>query len=325
MAFLSVMLEVLRNESFRSLIHRLVTDASLARKPEAQMALVAPFLHASAAYIGTHPLIPISALQIEPQFLGLTTSSQRDQSDRMILMDHFRNPNFFRVSFRDVSGGGSGLTDWLNGNDTSAASRTRGNVLSEAVSDVKVAMEEFMARLARIENLNALSSIDSKSWLMALRSGDDAIEEALPRMARQELGDKLLKAFIKAQAQLWDKSLVENARRADFEELATYDAIRLFMIAMDRAVVSLPWDRMSNFLVQSVATAARDMSLGQKPGVQQYLFNTEFSLLRPSSLERLTQTIASHPSFNLWKKDLAQKMDVRFNAKCARLLEKKTP
>jgi len=102
--------------------------------------------------------------------------------------------------------------------------------------------------------------------------------------------------------------------------MSSYDAVRLFLIAVDKGLTKLPWAQAQSFLISTIEKVSGDMDLSQKPELQHILFTSKTSIFRPASLDYIYQQAESADSFRKWSsQEMAQK-NQSFNHNCKNFL-----
>src|SRR5258708_6971423 len=111
---------------------------------------------------------------------------------------------------------------------------------------------------------------------------------------------------------LYDQSLVEVINGDKYAQMTVYDTVRLFLITVDKAITKLPWGRSLRFLVSSLEMATTDMALGQLPGLQNYLFTSKASLVRPQTPELALQIATNTEAFKEWPEEQRNRLASHF-------------
>ncbi len=189
--------------------------------------------------------------------------------------------------------------------------KNRALVLSESVEKTIPELNKFLEALLRVSSVQMLPTPDE--WLKEMNSVD-------PIQPARAMGAFQANLFLDFYEDLFRAGLTETTSPQNFADLTTYDAARLFLLSLDKAITKLPWGRIESFLLRGLEIATRDMSLGQLQGVQHYLFTSKLSLVRPTSHELLLQMAANSEAFRSWDDLKRGRTKQGFLTKCSKLL-----
>ncbi len=74
-----------------------------------------------------------------------------------------------------------------------------------------------------------------------------------------------------------------------------YDAIRIFLYTIDQSLAALPWQDYANFSIFAISTFVDERELASIQGVQDWLFNSTRTVLRPIAIadiqDRLSESL----------------------------------
>jgi hypothetical protein len=104
-------------------------------------------------------------------------------------------------------------------------------------------------------------------------------------------------------------------------ELSRYDAMRFFVMALDRAIGFLPWSKATVFVMDGLRTATSNLMYGQSQNVQHLLFKGRSSPVIDTDPFFVLELAKSHPHFGDVKQNLSDySRHTRFLASCSELL-----
>lgn len=311
---LHLMVDTFRTGLYEAFTEALNANPQFALQMAQQKHLLAPALSAIERHLSERPSVPLVALPIDSFDFGAQSSAA--QADfRNLLGDEAEAKTFFPIRFE----GRVGSVDLLSQLTSSASSavngeRMRAHVLAE-ISD-RLHRETLSPRLARILHVDSLDGFpDPEEWSRQLKVDDFAAN------LNEESGLKLARILVNFLQELFDNGLLEQVQMEQFERITTYDAVRLFLITLDKAITRLPWTKALFFSIGFLELATKDMVIGQSPGVQHYLFQSKTAaLLRPVTQDALRQMLVGSPAFDMFGRDLEGKLAERFKNRCERML-----
>ena len=307
---LHMMVDTFRTNLYSALVGAATEDMRIAGTPENRENILAPFLHGVMGTMGWKSFIPLNALRLDPYDFKARTPTQLEEFRRVMdaMGGHER---FLPIKFADEFGSEDlvgKITDHMN---TSQRERNRADVLL-AVSEKAHELEfAYLQEMLRVKSL--LSLPDPKAWLLDLK-------EQEVEAANVVVGKKLSELFLNYMQEMYSRGLVENREADKFKEMTTLDLVRLFLLAVDRGITKLPWGPAVQFMTKGLTLAASDMEVGQRPGVQFYLFDSETSLARPVTHERLFQMAYSSEAYRQWPEEMKTRLNSRFISDCQKFL-----
>jgi hypothetical protein len=308
--FLSILVDSLRTELYESLVSGVSQDSRYAGGLRQQRALLAPFLHALVANFTTKSFVSLSALNLDPYDFGAQSTLQQRDFRRALDQLVKNDSKFFPVQFYDEfarDGIEQSLTD---SNFRDGEEKNRAQILTKYANKIYTQLVPFAEQMMRISSLSQLP--DSNTWFQSLNE----TEVTAPKKV---MGKQLADLFVDFVGEMYARDLQER-REGNFSTVNTYDAVRFFLIAIDRAITKLPWGRIDRFMIDNLSRAASDMDLGQLPGVQFYLFNSSFSMVKPATHELAIQMAMSDHAYKLWSEEDAAQFANNFSLKCETML-----
>jgi hypothetical protein len=157
--------------------------------------------------------------------------------------------------------------------------------MSEFAGRARTLMRRALARVYRLSDPEAIPEV--RQWFTQVTATE-------PDAELKEIGLELSQLFLEFQMAIFAPELAEN-QSPSLETIPTfYEQVRLFMWVLDKAVTGLPWAKLTRF-AQDVIGEASDLSLGQRPGFQHFMFkspNSPFMTVTHDFLEQTQQGVA---------------------------------
>ncbi|MGE3387842.1 MAG: AAA family ATPase [Bdellovibrionales bacterium] len=305
-------------DNFRgSLYFALILDAQnsplLTHSYEARANNLFSFLAAVIGNVGQFRRLPLKEMNIKPQDLGV-----RDLDNITTLQTeikkHASNASMpkIRIPVGVVLGAQVDLSSFLGNKERTFSERRRLDVMVETTAEVQTVVEKLLAKVYHVENLKDLTN--PLNWI-------NSLDETDPKAAFKEASGELFRIYLKFARSLYDMNLEEARNSEGLLQMQSYDEARLFLLCVDRALTQLPWSYLTQFTLSAAHLAASDLAIGQKIGLQHFLFKSNFSPLAtvtPESILTNTRSISA-------LKDLSTEREnayhTRFDTSCDRFLK----
>ena len=316
---LKLMVGSFRSYLLENMVKALRRDMRFAKDPTTQYLSLAPILHAIHAHVWLHPTLNLAQLNLDPREFGATNRSLEDKFRQALeRRDTVPSHPFIKWIFTQTRRGQ--LWSLMEG-DTSGltVTRSRRDVLVETEQVLRRGALSFLERIIGIGSIERLP--DSQAWVSHLQPADpEVLEEAVKQVGT---------FYLEFLTRLYDAGLLENERPTEYASMTTYDAARLFLMTLDRALARLPWAKVEGFVAQSLLKAANDLSLGELPGFQDYVFKSPHSILVPRTIDLPLQIASSSDVFREWAKtegdskdDKPRRLATRFLDECERMFQR---
>lgn len=308
---LRILVSTLRTQVFEAFVRTIGEDPRYAAEADQRRLLLGPTLNAVVAHVTERPFLPMEHLRLDPADFGVKTEIERDRFRRAIQAEPDLSVSFFPIHFGDELPTPGFYEELLRGATSGGdRQRNRADVLTETVESIRASLERYLRMLLGVAPEADLPT--AERWLLGLEPQDP---EQLERRLAQDFGTLFLELYEK----LFDPTLTESLDAGSFASVSPYDAARLYMLAVDKAITKLPWGPVLR-LVTSGLDLARDMSYGQRPGVQFYLFEGQLSLLRPTTPERLLHRATNSSSYREWSEERRERQRTNFRSRCAAMI-----
>jgi hypothetical protein len=308
---LRILVSTLRTQAFEAFVRTIGEDPRYAAEADQRRLLLGPTLNAVVAHVTERAFLPMEHLRLDPADFGVKTEIERDRFRRAIHAEPDLSVSFFPIQFGDELPTPGFYEELLRGATAgSDRQRNRADVLTETVEKLRASLERYLRMLLGLAPDADLPT--AERWLLGLERQDP---ELLERRLAQDFGSLFLELYEK----LFDATLTESLDAGSFESVSPYDAARLYMLAVDKAITKLPWGPVLR-LVTSGLDLARDMSYGQRQGVQFYLFESQLSLLRPTTPERLLHRATNSSSYREWSEERRERQRTTFGSRCAAMI-----
>ncbi|MBL7663923.1 MAG: hypothetical protein JNM93_02230 [Bacteriovoracaceae bacterium] len=299
MLFLSMIVDNFRMNIFEGIVDSLPKSPIFVDNKRAREFILAPFLLATVDHANDFSEFPLTALHLELSKLGADTMVQRQNLEKVItsLSAKGAEKKLFPMIFADevISDDMSALENFIGTSTAENVERTRANVMTDSVDRIYKILKQLFQSYLRVSDVNELPN--SVDWLRAVPLVD-------PTKALSDLSAKLIEEYTTFSMELFVDELYEVKNFQEFKTINQYDKARLFLSVIEKAMTRLPWEETLPFVIDGIQAAAKDIDLGQAVGVQQFLFNSQFSPFRSPGNATLMQMIASSHLFKNYKKEV---------------------
>ncbi len=325
--FVSFIVDGFRIHAYQTMLDGLMDDEQLNGTRASQQHFIGEMLLATYDSLVEWGTIPLNNLSLHPRDLGWTSEGKIPEflealNERSEKQDSDRK--FFRYGF--TARGASAASDAMD--SIEELDKRTLDVLSETSHELREVMLDLMKAYFRVQSVQHLPK--TGDWFTALpdlEKKGTAEEPGLSQLRENlyQAGQRMTAIYGKFTGRLFDPELLDhkisNDRvREPLVKMSSYDQARLFLQALDKAVVSLPWGKMSHFAWANMKEATQDSNLGHLPRFQQLLFKSEFSPYGTVTPDSIFQSVSGNP---LYKNLTARERKVRrenFDRDCDRLL-----
>lgn len=308
---LSVIIETYRNHLYEAFSNAINQEPNYVEDVGNRRYFLGTFLHAMTGNLVSRPRIPLSALPLDPRSFGATTPNDIANFRKNLSSWATFEPPFFPIKFANEFPPKGQLVSMLNPDVHNERERSRADLLSDAAAEIQAVALEYLREMLRVPTMHSLPTVEE--WIKGLSNKD-------PQDASERAGEKLLKIYEAFSTSMYGPDLYESLRPGEFPSPTTYETFRLFMVAIDKAITRLPWDRTTNFLTRTLETAAQDMNLAQRSGIQHYLFSSEFSLLHSTTKDLIIQSAFSTEAYRQWTPEQKDSNERAFLSNCEKLV-----
>ena len=312
--FMSVIINSFRVRVYEELLMAGKEDTRLIGNPDLRETLLVSFMLASISNMMNNTHVPLKRVRAIADDFNASNDAQRRQFEQHMGELSKNDASFFKLNIPPkMDSLYSEIESFMGGGASKPEQRTRRTVLSETTAELNEALRPLMAAFFRIQNIQAFHS-DHRDWFAAL-------DEKEPKELLRNVSAKMMSIYFKYRDAILDSNVLES-----FEEkqvtLNDYDIARLFYLCLDRALVDLPWGQATQFTVDIVDLATRQMQLGQIPEFQHFAFVSNFSPLFAQTPQNVLTFGASVKEY----RDFPERDKVRlvsiFDNNCERFLSK---
>lgn len=304
---LEVLIDSFRAQVYEGMVEAVHASPQFAGGPGESRMWLAPFQHALVAHLSGHRYMPLAALNLDASDFGVSAFERRDFYQFLsrgsgVLRSLFPIKFYNEIPVDPAQSGilRSGKHD-----------RSRTQALTDASAKIQSILTEYLQYIMRVQNLDHLPT--PEAWI-------NGIEEKDNMEPSEIMGAKLAEAIVSLFGEMYNPSLIENIESDEYRKPTVYDNMRLFMIALDRAISRLAWGQVSQFMIKALNRAASSMDLGQYAGLQHYLFASKQSLMRPASHEMIFQIANNSKYFKEWDQAARERHALGFSAGCTEML-----
>lgn len=306
--FLNLNVQAFRLLVFHNLLEGL-RGAEWMAKGEARIReLLIPSLLALRDHLEYHKSIAVDGLDLKPEEFGI-----RNPQDARVFLNLIRESaekhpplpfHFFEAAGLSANVGAAlGLPD-------GAGRLSRSYVLNRAQNHLVEVLSSSLAKLLLLKDLKHFPSMDP--WLQSLPTDEVDLTN---------LGRELAKTLQATARELESPNLLENTNLEKYKPLGVYETVRLYLVALDRAVAALPWGNVSSFYRRALEHAVQDQLLIQSINVQNYFFNQRKTLLYPATPSDLIEKIDGLPVLSQVTEDRRRIPNVTYKNNCESLLQ----
>jgi hypothetical protein len=203
-------------------------------------------------------------------------------------------------------------------------------VMSETSWKVRKVLMKYMAAYFRMKSLNSFP--DPQEWVNGVRNNPpdpkkqqrDANGVYVEPGLISDIGRELSDIYLEFTSALFDQELLEykNATSAErpFVNIGKYDQARLFLEVFDKAIVSLPWPKVTHFVFEAMKVATSDHTMGYLPNFLDYMFSSSFSPFDTTTPDTVFQSITGHPNYKAMKEEDHITRRKRYDLTCTNML-----
>lgn len=308
---LRLLIDTYRAQVYENFVEAISQDPYFTGTQRVRREMLSPVLHSVVAHLTTHPRTPVNTLLLDPSDFGVTTPMQRASFQKLVDEHSENSRGYFPVKFGDEIPAEGLLASFLDHTLYRHEERTRAQVLTETVDSLRPHFEKLLQTFLRVESLHTLPN--EREWLHSLQMSD-------PTETSKQMGIDLSNQFREFYDAMFADGLTEIQRADRYANMSIYDAARLYLIALDKTLTKLPWAKALQFVVRGLDLASRHMELGQLPGVQHYIFTSEFSAARPTTNDWVLQVASHSKTYRGTNVDTSKRMAQLFVSKCKDLL-----
>ena len=290
--FVEMITNNFRTNVYRDLITSINTNQQFSGHEILQKHKLTPILHAFKAHLEGHPKIPLSEFPLDRYLINkhLPVSQSNNMEDYIFDMyAHVPSegffPEIFSRSYQTVQ-----LADFIVGDSSGVEQQaTRLDLLQSYSKKVKRPLEEYLHQMLYIKDKVGLKRLNReyiRNWALALPNQDpSSLTNSMDKICIH-LNEFLSDFFL-------DRNFIENMYSHQFADASHYDATRIFLYVIDKAITMLSWEFTSLYLIHVLDTLSQDMSISTNPGVQNWLFDSGKTLIRPTSKDYIFENIKS--------------------------------
>jgi len=281
-SFMKFLIENFRRRAFEYVLRTLSEDERFASKAEVRQLTLLPLAQSILRHLEEHPNANLEELTIDPKYFGI-----RDVMARGAFMETLRS----EIAQGRLHGAGSGRklpvgivsgvrpAQEFGSFSSMPEEKTRQHVLAETIRSLRDAFEELLSKMIRVQDVDQLPEVEA--WL---NQGVEA--PVVPDEGFADFG-KILSNYVNEMFSvpapgvnsISPEEITDEQREMAKEGLrmSQYEAIRFFVMAIDRAIYQMPWDAISGFLAESLRLASEDLSIGESSFVHDLLFSKKSS------------------------------------------------
>jgi len=310
---LSLMVDSYRTSVYESLVEAMSQHEQFAGSRERTHGVLAPMLLAITSNFISNSYLQLKRIKnLDPADFIASNSKVFDFIERKLQQAEFYKivnampdelSSLSDVPFRTRLNPTETWNSFMDERSDYFVDRTRYTVVSEMTGKVNQVLTEYLNQIARVNSVYRLPT--SEEWLDALKDTDQK-EEFF------SLGSRLADLYLEFWSSMYDMQLVENRTSVNDYRPGIYDIARLFTLVIDQAISKMPWGTMTKFMLKNLTLTTSDMEIGQRFGVQHYLFVSKNSLLKPATHELLLQMTTGSQSYKYLGDRRRQEYETQF-------------
>lgn len=304
-----LMLPSFRSPIVESVVHAMQMDPRFKADQMASNYFLGPALLAVFDHMARTETIPLRDLQIDETKFGITAKSEREDFHKLI-EDLSVGTSPFIVPF-PKQGGRISLWSELGVNRPGTLpTESRRDTVLRYSNKIHALIERHLLQILQIGKIEDMDNVEA--WIRRL---PDRVPNGFDTLGK-ELND-LLFLFIR---DFQSQQLAEAKTGKPIPD--PYVGARFFFMALDQAIVKLPWPELSRKMLNALKLATQDMVLGQSVGVQNWLFNPDdrSSLLKPTTTNLIREMVTYNDQVRATPEDRRKQKRESFEATCADVL-----
>ncbi len=280
--FVQQNIEAFRVNIYESLIASVRDNDRMAGDQRKQRDLLRPILMAIRDHLNHFSRMSLADLRLNPSDFKITRSSDRRAFMDLIQAESLTVPslNFEFSQDEEIMN----QVRALRGQRPESNQRTRSHVLRGVQDHLTTVLEKALSTALNVTDVRRPPS--PTAWLADLDKVKPYVEGT---------GSEIANQLISVLPLLVQNDLREMSDPTTQYAPAVYDLARLFLVALERAMGDLQWSQASQILLSGLQEATVNPIAIQAIAVQDYFFSSPVSLLRPVSMDDLTEYIDNIP------------------------------
>ncbi|PIR23902.1 MAG: hypothetical protein COV44_00375 [Deltaproteobacteria bacterium CG11_big_fil_rev_8_21_14_0_20_45_16] len=280
-SFMKFLIENFRRRAFEFVLRSISEDERFASRPEVRQLTVLPLAQSILRHLEEHPKANLEELTIDSKYFGIldvmTREAFMETLRAEIAQARIQGDNSRKLPVGIVSS--VRAAQEFGSFSSMPEEKTRQHVLAETIRGLQTGFEQLLAKMIRVQDVDRLPEVET--WL---KQGSE-----VPRASSEVVADfgKILATYVdeifsvaaSGVDSISPEEITDEQREIAKEGLrmSQYEAIRFFVMAIDRAIYQMPWDAISGFLSESLRLASEDLSIGESSFVHDLLFSKNSS------------------------------------------------
>ncbi len=317
--FLNLIVDSFREQVIEGAVQAVRSSNEFSGTENLRIYIKSYFEQAALDHITEKSSLPLSAIPMDPAKFGMTSALEMMSFDQTVRDISGSDEKYFPEIFAHrVQRGSSLFSKFVDHEVRGGIQDSRAMVNTDYVERVRMVLLEYLEAKLKIDSIDSLP--DVSTWLNMLQEETNGEEESNPSLVTPlTIGRKLSTLLNQYMVDINRRELVEKRSRDEFVKMSEYDAFRMFMFVMDKAIAKLPWQPSMQFLLKNIDVATKSMDLGGMSGVQEYLFSRD-SLIRPTTGDHLKQVLLNSKDRADLDQDVVKRINERFGNECDRML-----
>lgn len=308
LSLMKLIVDAYRTPVYEFLVDALMSDMRFAGDEFNQRRLLTPILLAVNDHIALRSSVPLQSMNLSALDFGMR--SQRERENFRDIVDRMTDTSipFIPITFGQAESSANVWQSLLAPGAQAADGLSRKELVYQTSEKIARVTLEHLNRILNTDDV--LSIKNEAEWMVSLPASD--------HKDIREIGKELTNFMWEYLPRMLDDHLKEA--RAGAPTLNSYAAARLFLYALDRAILKLPWVAVNNLMLKSLDLVSQDQVLSQAPGIQGFMFTNRYRLLKPTTSDLINQIVESSSTYQEATPSYRERLRSEFNDNCKLLL-----
>lgn len=293
-----------RLKTFEFILKALSQDRMLMRNPTKRQLIVLPLSQSMGRHLIENPRPYLKEMVLDPTDYGVKGSTHKTQFSEVLRASiEVHRTKEGRIGLPSL-GDPMGIQFTPDHTQVSPAlAYSRSRILHETVESLVPWLQDFL--MASLNLRGGDFGMSSQQWLQT---------KPLEEKAFENLGTGLTDKLNIYLSKIFDPRILAEL------QMTQYEAMRFFVIALDRAIHRLQWGKVQNFLIEALKEVSGDLTKGLAPDIQNLIFKSTRSPLVPADMD-LVLGFASSMPLVAEQKEVEAAQAAQFTERCVPLLK----
>jgi hypothetical protein len=265
---------------YRTVLLAMYNDPRFSRGAEQMRFWLAPMAQAIYDHLEQVPHMSLAQMDLDSRSLGI------QRADERAILRHE-----ISVSSQGIQIELPAVTQGFVDPETAAflgirtppdQTRGRADVMRDAITDLREQSRQLTHALFQTNNFDIVQR-DVAHWLRSL--------SATPESVVGRFGSGFTNTMVRFVRE------IKSSGASNDVAVSEYDAMRLYLVAIDRSLAQLPWAQILDICEKLLAATTQNIALAQTTAVQEFLFTGNQSPLVAQDVGTLRMVAADVPYF----------------------------